>query len=95
MKQIVRESQLTEQITGKSFSEELIFASTNPQYDNIVHWIANSVHENSKLRTYCVHKLFWMSKPRCTILLHLVLITLLVRWGQIYSKLASAQKPNI
>ena len=33
MKQIVRESQLTEQITGKSFSEELILASTNPQYD--------------------------------------------------------------
>ena len=31
------------------------------------------------------------SKPRCTILLHLVLITLLVRWGQIYGKLASAQ----
>ena len=28
---------------------------------------------------------------RCTILLHLVLITLLVRWGQIYGKLASAQ----
>ena len=32
-----------------------------------------------------------MIKARGTILLYLVLITLLVRWGQIYGKLASAQ----
>ena len=38
--------------TGKSLSEALIFASTNPQYDNIciVHWITSSIHENSKLK---------------------------------------------
>ena len=30
-------------------------------------------------------------RPGCTMLLYLVLITLLVRWGQIYYKLASAQ----
>ena len=33
-------------ITGKSKSEALIFASTNPQYDN--RWFI--VHENCKLR---------------------------------------------
>ena len=38
--------------TGKSLSEALIFASTNPQYDDrlIVHWITSSIHENSKLK---------------------------------------------
>ena len=31
-------------ITGKSLSEALIFASTNPKYDD------SSIHENSKLK---------------------------------------------
>ena len=34
-------------ITGKSLSEALIFASTNPQYDKR---LFSSVHENSKLK---------------------------------------------
>ena len=38
--------------TGKSLSEALIFASTNPQYDEIVHWITSSIHENSKLKPW-------------------------------------------
>ena len=43
--------------TAKSFSEALILASTNPQYDKkIVHWITNWVHENSNLRTFSVQK---------------------------------------
>ena len=56
--------------TGKSFSEALILASTNPQYDKRlfrelqVHYL----HENSKLRTFQEHvvymKLFWMSKQK-------------------------------
>ena len=37
--------------TGKSLSEALIFASTNPQlWRQIVHWITSSIHENSKLK---------------------------------------------
>ena len=44
-------------ITGKFFSEAFILTSTK-----IVHWITISVHENSKLRTCCVRKLFWISK---------------------------------
>ena len=37
--------------TGKSLSEALIFASTNPQYDDrFVHWITGSIHEKSKLK---------------------------------------------
>ena len=47
--------------TGKSLSEALIFASTNPKYDErlfkIVHWITSSVHENCKLRTPAEHVL--------------------------------------
>ena len=47
-----------EEDTGKSLSEALILASTNPQYDRkIVHWITSSVHEYYKLRTCCAHKL--------------------------------------
>ena len=42
--------------TGKKLSEAHIFASTNPQYDNRL-FIES--HENSKLRTCCVHKLFF------------------------------------
>ena len=52
--------------TGKSMSEALIFASTNPQYDNR---LFIELLENSKLRTWrehlenmgrtcCAHKLF-------------------------------------
>ena len=37
--------------TGKSFSEALIFASTNPQYDNRL----LIVHENCKLRISAKH----------------------------------------
>ena len=37
--------------TGKSLSEALIFASTNPQYDNRLF----IVHENCKLRIPAVH----------------------------------------
>ena len=46
--------------TGKSFSEVLILASTNPQYDKrlFIDLHISSVHENYKLSTCCVHKLF-------------------------------------
>ena len=43
---------------GKSFSEALILASTNPIWQKIVHWFTSSVHENYKLRTCCVHTVF-------------------------------------
>ena len=48
--------------TGKSLSEAaFIFASTNPQNDDlIVHWIKSSVHENYNLRTCCAHKLVFV-----------------------------------
>ena len=46
--------------TGKYFSEALILASTNPQ---------SIWHENYKLRTCSVHKLFWLSKQK-TICVH-------------------------
>ena len=38
--------------TGKSLSEALIFASTNPQYDNrlFIELCTSSIHENSKLK---------------------------------------------
>ena len=53
-------------ITGKVFSEELILASTNPQYDKrlIIELqvqymkIASSEHIENMLRTCCEHKLF-------------------------------------
>ena len=42
--------------TGKSFSEVLILALTNPQYDNgLSIEFTSSVHENSKLRTWGEH----------------------------------------
>ena len=46
--------------TGKSFSEALILASTNAQYDKrlFIDLQVQYVHENYKLRTCCVHKLF-------------------------------------
>ena len=54
------------QSTGKSLSEALIFASTNPQYDNIL-FIELPVQymkiPSSNLgRTCCVQKLFWISE---------------------------------
>ena len=42
--------------TDKSLSEALILASSYPKYDDEC---TNSVHENSKPRTCCVHKLFF------------------------------------
>ena len=47
--------------TGKSFSEALILASTNAQYDKrlFIDLQVQYVHENYKLRTCCVHKLFF------------------------------------
>ena len=39
--------------TGKSFSEALILASTNPKYDKRL--FTSSVHENWKLRTLSEH----------------------------------------
>ena len=42
--------------TGKSFSDVLILASTNPQYDKR---LFVELHENCKLRTCYVHKLFF------------------------------------
>ena len=50
--------------TGKSFSEALILASVNPQYEKKCSLIYQFLHENYKLRTFCVHKLFWMSKQK-------------------------------
>ena len=57
--------------TGKSLTEALIFATTNPQYDDRLFIelqvqyrkipSSNSIHENSKLKpweTCCVQKLF-------------------------------------
>ena len=54
-----------QEVTGKSLSEALIFALTNPlltqTWRHIVHWITSLIHENSKLRTWgrtcCVQKL--------------------------------------
>ena len=46
--------------TGKSFSEALFLASNNPQYDDRLSMELQSlVHENYKLGTCCVHKLFF------------------------------------
>ena len=47
--------------TGKSFSDALILTSTNPQMTNDCS-LNHQVHENSKLRTCCVHELFWILK---------------------------------
>ena len=52
--------------TGKSLSEGLIFASTNPQYDDRlfielqVQYI--KIRTSNLGRTCCVQKLFWMSE---------------------------------
>ena len=62
----VSDSQNTYTFTGKSLSEALIFASTNPQYDHRLFIelqvqymkIANSEHGKNGGRTCCVHKLF-------------------------------------
>ena len=45
---------------SKSLSEALILASTNPQYDDrlFIKLRVQYLHENYKLRTCCVHKLF-------------------------------------
>ena len=59
-------------LTGKSLSEALIFASTNPQYDDRLFIelrvqymkIASSEHGENTGRKCCVHKLFWMSKQK-------------------------------
>ena len=53
--------------TGKSMSEALIFASTNPQYDNRLFIelpvqymkIPSSEYGENMMRTCCVHKLFF------------------------------------
>ena len=45
------------QSTGQSLSDTLIFASTNPQYDNRL-FIDCSVHENCKVRACCVYRFF-------------------------------------
>ena len=53
-------------------SEALIFASTNPQYDNELFIelrvqymkIPSSEHGENMVRTCCGHKLFWMSKAK-------------------------------
>ena len=53
--------------TGKSFSEVLILASTNPQYDKIVHWIPKVQYMNIASSEHIVYiKLFWMSKQKKT-----------------------------
>ena len=48
------------QLTGKYFSEAPFLVSTTygKIWQKIVNCITSSVHENSKLRTCCVHKLF-------------------------------------
>ena len=54
--------------TGKSMSEALIFASTNPQYDNRLcielpvqyMKIPSSEHVKNISRTWCVQKLFFV-----------------------------------
>ena len=52
----------TKKRTSKSLSEALIFALTNPQYDDIfVHWITSSIHENSKLKPGENRNYFWHS----------------------------------
>ena len=58
------------EFTGKSFSDVLIFASTNPQYDNRLFIelpvqymkIPSSEHGENMRRTYCVQNLFRMSE---------------------------------
>ena len=47
--------------TGKSFSEALILASVNPQYEKR---LFIEFPEKYKFRTCCVQILFWMSKQK-------------------------------
>ena len=49
--------------TGTSFSEALILASVNPQYDER---LFIELQEKYKFRTCCVQILFWMSKQKQT-----------------------------
>ena len=53
-------------VTGKSLSEALIFASTNPQYDNRLnyHFSTWKFQAQNMRRTCCAHKLFlfWHSE---------------------------------
>ena len=60
-------------VTGKSFSEALILASTIPKYDKrlFIELQVQYLLENCKLRTYCIHELFWMSKQK-PICVHIV-----------------------
>ena len=53
--------------TGKSLSEALTFASTNPQYDDrlfIFYEVSIGMKIASSVLRICVHKLFWMSKQK-------------------------------
>ena len=60
--------------TGKSLSEDPIFATTNPQYDNILFIelpvqymeIPSSEHGENRRRTYCEQKLFFVLTFRTT-----------------------------
>ena len=53
-------------ITGKSLSEELVLTATNPQYDKrlFMELQVEYMKTKYKLRTCCVHKLFWMSQQK-------------------------------
>ena len=61
--------------TGKSSLEALILASTNPQYDKrlFIELHASTVHENCKLSTCCVHKLFFCFDIQSNLCTHHVL----------------------
>ena len=51
---VFAENEFAELLTGKSLSEALIFASTNPQYDDRLF----IVHENCKLRIPAEHVVY-------------------------------------
>ena len=75
--------------------ETVWFSSTNDVVilaKSFLYWDKNSACLLMTI-TFYVFLSYYFAKmqARCTILLHLVLITLLVKWGQIYSKLVSAQ----
>ena len=56
--------------TGKSLSEALILASTNPQFDDrLFIELRVQYRKNPSSEPVCVHKLFWMSKQK-TIFVH-------------------------
>ena len=52
-------------LAGKSFSEALIIASVNPQYDET---LFIELQEKYKFRTCCEQILFWMLKQKTDIL---------------------------